>query len=895
MSLNNYLPDSRPTVKIYSSANYFTLSLLDGLLSQFCKVEIVTKEQERWRQLTKYLIDNNSFTINSENEQDKHCDYIIGCFIDEIDLDIIKNVIKEASQLSTKTIFIFPYNQNAQQYEKIIKTKELISQSNNENLIVYIGDHLGPRMTFDGSPFSQLIKNTLLMQKVPIPKNCDYFPVFTPEVTKEIVKLLFSFGPPASEVVIYSERLSSQELYLRLTERIPNKEFVLENNKEALVNDSFFLIKTEHKLESSLNEVFQWFSKNPLYTPNIAKQTTPQETSKPTITFKKPSIKIKINNKYKTQLIALVVALCLAILTPFILLSLSVFLLKLGVKEFLNFHLTSSAKYISISRALSAGSTTMLSFYYEAPAIGQAFKNSKDASLVIYNSGNIALKGIAISKTANSFILKIFGDEVYNPEDYSNDIAIQLDDLYREIAFLDSETVSIGGVWGKAIQSYLEKINLTETRKNILSIKTFVEKSPLMLGAIKPTSYLIIFQNNMELRPTGGFIGSFAIVNFDEGKLSGFDVLDVYSADGQLKGHVEPPGPIKEHLGEANWYLRDANWDPDFPQSAARIEWFLNKEIDKSVDGVISFDLDVARELLKITGPITLTDFNEQITAENLYEKTQTEVEDQFFPGSIKKASFLSALAKSLLTGVIETTHSSPVPFARPVYNLLQGKHIQLFLHDNQLQKIISQNGFSGEVLVPSCADNCYADWLGIVEANLGVNKANYYINRSASLDVKLGSGGIERRLAVTFKNEANPAKGLAGVYKNYLRLLLPQDAESINALTRSGESSETQPLDIRDTSGMKELGTLIEILPGQTKSLILTWNSQPTLNFFAKGEYRLYWRKQAGTGDDPVGLLITPPGGVKTNAWPESGLTKEGAYVYNTTLARDIFSRISW
>jgi hypothetical protein len=895
MSLNNYPSDSRPTVKIYTSANYFALSLIDGLLPQFCKVEIVTKENERWRQLTKYLIDNNSFTINSENEQDKHCDYIIGCFIDEIDLDIIKNIIKKASQPSTKTIFIFPYNQNAQQYEKISKTKELLNQNSNENLLVYMGDHLGPRMTFDGSPFSQLIKSTLLMRKVPIPENFDYFPVFTPEATKEIVKLLFSFGPPANEVVIYSERLSPQELYLRLTKRIPNKEFTLVNRKEALVNDNFYLIKTERRLESSLNEVFQWFSKNPLYIPNVVKQSTPTETNKPTITFIKPSVKIEVKNKYKAKLVALGAALCLVIFTPFILLTFSVFLLRLGVKEFLNFHLTSSAKYVSISKTLSAGSTTILSFYYEIPAIGQAFKNSKDASLVIYNSGNIAFKGIDISKTANSFILKIFGDEVYNPEDYSNDIAIQLDDLYREIAFLDSETVSIGGVWGKAIQSYLEKINLTETRKNILSIKTFVEKAPLILGSLKPTSYLIIFQNNMELRPTGGFIGSFAIINFDEGKLSGFEVLDVYSADGQLKGHVEPPEPIKKYLGEANWYLRDANWDPDFPQSAARIEWFLNKEIDKSVDGVISFDLDVARELLKITGPISLTDFNEQITADNLYEKTQTEVEDQFFPGSIKKASFLSALAKSLLTGVIETTHSSPVPFAKPAYNLLQGKHIQLFLHDNHLQKIISQNGFSGEVLIPSCADNCYADWLGVVEANMGVNKANYYISRSASLDVKLGGGGIERQLTVTFKNEANPVKGLAGVYKNYFRLLLPQDAEFISALIKSGESSETQPLDVRDTLGMKELGTLIEILPGQTKSLILTWNSQSNLNFVEKGEYRLYWRKQAGTGEDPASLLMTPPGGVKTNVWPESSLTKEGAYVYNTTLARDIFSRISW
>jgi len=111
---------------------------------------------------------------------------------------------------------------------------------------------------------------------------------------------------------------------------------------------------------------------------------------------------------------------------------------------------------------------------------------------------------------------------------------------------------------------------------------------PSILGQDTNKNYLILFENNMELRPTGGFIGHTVLQNFGGGKLNGLDINDIYSADGQLKGHGEPPAPIKNYLGEANWWFRDSNWDPDFPTSAERAEWFLNKEMDQNFDGVIS-------------------------------------------------------------------------------------------------------------------------------------------------------------------------------------------------------------------------------------------------------------------------------------------------------------------
>src|SRR5574340_1269627 len=134
---------------------------------------------------------------------------------------------------------------------------------------------------------------------------------------------------------------------------------------------------------------------------------------------------------------------------------------------------------------------------------------------------------------------------------------------------------------------------------------------------------MVLFQTNMELRPTGGFIGSFGLLTFDNGRMSELNVSDVYSADGQLKGHIDPPAPIHDYLGEANWWFRDSNWDPDFPTSAKRAEWFLDKEIDQKVDGVFAIDLGLIKDALRLTGPIFLADYNMDVTSDNLYEKTQ--------------------------------------------------------------------------------------------------------------------------------------------------------------------------------------------------------------------------------------------------------------------------------
>src|SRR3989344_28805 len=99
----------------------------------------------------------------------------------------------------------------------------------------------------------------------------------------------------------------------------------------------------------------------------------------------------------------------------------------------------------------------------------------------------------------------------------------------------------------------------------------------------KIKKYLILFQNPSELRPTGGFPGTYGVVTFKDGKLQDLKVDDVYNLDGQLQELIVPPIQL-QHI-TPNWGMRDANWFIDFPTSARKITAFYKKESGYEVDG----------------------------------------------------------------------------------------------------------------------------------------------------------------------------------------------------------------------------------------------------------------------------------------------------------------------
>jgi hypothetical protein len=431
-----------------------------------------------------------------------------------------------------------------------------------------------------------------------------------------------------------------------------------------------------------------------------------------------------------------------------------------------------------------------------------------------------------------------------------------------------------------AIRKQLPEDKLTESAKYIDASAKLLPQLPTLLGVEQNKTYLVLFQNNMELRPTGGFIGSFALVTFSKGKLADIAVHDVYTADGQLKGHIEPPTPIKDYLGEANWWLRDSNWDPNFQTSAERAEWFLEKEMERQVDGVIGIDLAVAKSILEQTGPVQLTDFNETIDHKNMYDKIQYQVESDFFPGSQKKTNILTSLTKALLTKVTEVKGEQSAVLAGEILANLNQKHIQVYLHDKEAQHGIVLADWAGDIKDSKCTKkNCQNLLVQVNEANVGVNKANYFIERNMQLTTKLEGKTLKNLLQLTIINNAVPALGLKGKYKTYVRLLSNKGSHFSSIEIKEPLGNKFPNIELDATDNYDSAGVLVEVEPGQTRSIVFDWSVDTQLDLTKPGSLNVMWEKQAGT--DPAAISL--------------GLTTKAEVRYNTNLVQDSSFANNW
>ncbi len=305
---------------------------------------------------------------------------------------------------------------------------------------------------------------------------------------------------------------------------------------------------------------------------------------------------------------------------------------------------------------------------------------------------------------------------------------------------------------------------------------------PHIFGFDQARSYAILFQNNTELRPGGGFIGSYAIVKINKGRLSDFSIHDVYDADGQLKGHVEPPFAIRRYMPLVHWYLRDSNFSADNLKNAQTAAFFLQQETGVTVDGIITLDLSFVQQVIKSLGSIYVPEYNETVTANNFYLVTQSHVEKNSFAGSTQKKDFLTALF-SALQAKLFTKKISYVDLLKQSIASIAQKDLLFAFSDKSIQQVFTVNNLSSALWDVRPAGSGVNDFTAISEANLGVNKVNGFINRKIFQNMTVGkNGSASGALKVVYENISD-GSWPGGTYKNYVRFLLPQGTVLTNIL----------------------------------------------------------------------------------------------------------------
>jgi len=329
---------------------------------------------------------------------------------------------------------------------------------------------------------------------------------------------------------------------------------------------------------------------------------------------------------------------------------------------------------------------------------------------------------------------------------------------------------------------------------------------------------------------------------------------------------------------------------PDFQDGGQAITDIFHRGTGEEVQGVIGIDLRFAQELLGITGPLSLTDFdNQEVTAENFFEITTREVETDFFPGTAKKKRFIQALGEGVLNKLFEVGRDKYLAVGRLAWEDLLGKELLLYFDDAEVYLAALESNFAGRI------QETGGDYLYPYDHNAGT-KGTVWVKRSISYRVYNTDreGALQAELKITWKNEGTEAWP-GGNYLNKTAVLAPLGSKLKEAKrgekdvtrnfltgTRGGKTSFHLPYDIR---------TYVTVEPQSEQTLTLIYDLPEKIS--GQKNYTFYVQKQPGTVADSFRFEFDEPFGYEATSADlptgRQGLQKtEDQLIFEGNLAQD-------
>jgi len=344
-------------------------------------------------------------------------------------------------------------------------------------------------------------------------------------------------------------------------------------------------------------------------------------------------------------------------------------------------------------------------------------------------------------------------------------------------------------VAGKPIRANIQKLQeaLDAGHVALTEAKPLIALLPELLGQSGAKTYMLLFQNDAELRPTGGFMTAYAYVKVEKGKLTPLDSYDIYDLDARWGRSLPAPDPIKKYLPLVNnWNLRDMNLNPDFKLS---METFMEhyKEIPgiRQIDGIIALDTQFPVELLKVLGPVGVGGWGE-FSAENdprcdcpqvVYALEDISTRPTNYIREDRKA-VLGPLMHSIIANAMGSPKSTWPQLLNVGLNAIKEKHLLLYFPDESSQN--SAEGFNAAGRIRSFD----GDYFHLNDTNFAGAKSNMFITQRIEQEINLSTDGtLTKTITITYDNPHPPSNcdletaGLClnGIYRDWVRLYVPK------------------------------------------------------------------------------------------------------------------------
>lgn len=428
---------------------------------------------------------------------------------------------------------------------------------------------------------------------------------------------------------------------------------------------------------------------------------------------------------------------------------------------------------------------------------------------------------------------------------------------------------------------------LSEVYDGLSLAATTARIIPAFAGLGEEKNFLLLLENNTEMRPAGGFIGTYGILRIEDGEIRELTLKDSYLLDNAADPFysLEPPAPLKKYLGADKWYFRDSNWSPDFSVSARNaISMFTNEVLSipveqrssiqepLSFDGVIALTPTFVADLLKITGPITID--GQTFSTDNIADELEYQVEVAFQENGMpyaQRKDIVTSLFNEMKAKIFDLPFSAWGPVASAINKNLIDKQIVLFSNSSlEAEEVIRQAGWGGVV------ENSGGDFLMVADASLAALKTDPKILRTISYTINpAGSGHFIGKVTLHYEHQGE-FDWKTTRYRTYTRIYVPLGSELIGGTGMMADDKLKNPsgtvgtIDVGQELGLTVFGAFISIEPGESGELSFEYYLPTTVlsQINAFNDYSLQVVKQIGIAES--GLTTELNFGKKVlSAWP--------------------------
>lgn len=448
-------------------------------------------------------------------------------------------------------------------------------------------------------------------------------------------------------------------------------------------------------------------------------------------------------------------------------------------------------------------------------------------------------------------------------------ITPRIDDISKELDIVRAEIDKVNPshypsfIFGKKGRDTIDNLRtMTDQSVDLInSAKPLIKILPDVLGEPDEKKYLVIFQNDKELRPTGGFMTAYSIFRLDSGVVHVDRSSDIYELDVTVPNKPRAPRPLLTYLPKVpQLNLRDTNLSPDFKESMDDFaDMYETAGGYTKVDGIIALDTHALVAVMNVLGDVEAG--GTKFTTKNDPRCDCPQViymleEYADRPAQIVRENRKDIIGELMYAIMNKAFSSSPKQYWGPLFQTMitemSKKHVLFRMYNEEAQKGFEGLNAAGRIL------EFEGDYFHLNEANFGGAKSNMFVDQSVTHDYSIqGDGTIVKTVTVDYKNpnppsDCNLERGnlcLNAVLRDWFRIYVPKGSELV-----SSKGSEVKVISYEEL-GKTVFEGFLTVRPQGAAKLVVSYKLPFKLS--SNSNLPLLIQKQGGTEDDNYKITV--------------------------------------